>query len=153
MRIGLGADHAGSVLKNVLASFLAGAGYTITDFGTNDPNVSVDYPLYAELVARAVVGGKCDLGVLVCGTGIGMAIAANKVDGIRAAVIHDEITARLAREHNDANVIAIGARLTTPEAAIRMVQAFLGASFETRHRRRIDEVTAIEVNGGGLKQP
>ncbi len=151
MRIGLGADHAGCELKNVLASFLSEAGHQVTDYGTNDPAISVDYPRYAEPVARSVVSGQNDLGILVCGTGIGMAIAANKVDGVRAALIHDPTTARLAREHNDANVIAIGARITTPELALDLVRAFLGASFEARHRRRLDQVAQIEANGSGSK--
>lgn len=149
MRIGLGADHAGYALKAVLADHLAARGHAVVDYGTRDPAVSVDYPDFAEAVGRAVVAGEVDLGVLVCGTGIGMSIAANKVRGVRAALVHDVTTARLAREHNDANVLALGGRLLGTTLATECVEAFLGARFEDRHRRRLDRIAALEAGGDG----
>ena len=144
MRIGLGADHAGCALKATLAAHLAAQGHVVVDFGTTDPAVSVDYPDYARPVAEAVSAGSLDLGVLMCGTGIGMSIAANKVLGIRAAVVHDVTSARLARRHNGANVLCLGARLLDPALAIDCIDAFLGESFETRHQRRLDKISGIE---------
>jgi len=116
MRIALGADHAGVVLKDDLARLLTERGEAFTDFGTTGGD-SVDYPDFATTVARAVASGAYDRGLLVCGSGIGMAIAANKVAGIRAAVVTEPESARLSRSHNDANVLALGARLTTPHGA------------------------------------
>ena len=144
MRIGLGADHAGCALKARLSAHLAGKGYEVIDFGTRDPSVSVDYPVFALAVGEAVASGRIDLGVLVCGTGIGMSIAANKVKGVRAAVVHDVTTARLAREHNDANVVAVGARLVAAPLACDILDTFLDARFDPRHRRRLDLVAAAE---------
>jgi len=149
MRIGLGADHAGCALKAVLAAHLSESGHLPVDYGTSDPAVSVDYPVFAEAVAGAVASGEVDLGVLVCGTGIGMTMAANKVRGIRAALVHDVTTARLARQHNDANVIALGGRLVGAGLAIEIVDAFLSAAFEPRHRRRLDLIAAIEARTRG----
>lgn len=149
MRVGLGADHAGCGLKDALAVHLAARGHQPVDFGTGDPSVSVDYPRYAEAVARAVAAGEIDLGILCCGTGIGMSIAANKVPGVRAALVHDVTTARLARQHNDANVVTMGARLIAPALAAELVDAFLDAAFEPRHQRRLDLVAGIESGGRG----
>lgn len=143
-RVALGADHAGVVLKNQLARLLEDRGVAFTDFGTNGPE-SVDYPDFAARVARAVAAGDYDRGVLVCGSGIGMAIAANKVAGIRAAVVTEAESARLSRSHNDANVIALGARLTSPEVATDIINAFLDTPFEGgRHQRRIDKLTQLD---------
>ena len=144
LRIALGADHAGVVLKDNLARLLDERGIAYTDFGTNGPD-SVDYPDYAAGVARAVAAGDYDRGLLVCGSGIGMAIAANKVPGIRAAVVTEAESARLSRSHNDANVLALGARLTTPDVAHEIVTAFLDTPFEGgRHQRRIDKLTQLD---------
>lgn len=144
MRIGLGADHAGCALKAALAAHLAAKGHEVVDFGASDPAVSVDYPDYARAVAEAVASGSVEIGVLACGTGIGMSIAANKVEGIRAALVHDVTTARLARLHNNANVVCVGGRLIAPALAAECLDAFLAVSFETRHQRRLDRITAIE---------
>jgi ribose 5-phosphate isomerase B len=144
MRIGLGADHAGCALKVALSAHLASQGHEVVDYGTFDPDVSVDYPDFARAVSLAVASGSVDLGVLVCGTGIGMSIAANKVPGIRAALVHDVTTARLARLHNGANVVCMGARLLAPALAIECLDWFLAESFEVRHQRRLDKIAAIE---------
>jgi ribose 5-phosphate isomerase B len=143
-RIAIGSDHAGFPLKEQLAEHLREQGHEVEDLGTHSEE-SVDYPEYGAAVARAVVSGDADYGVCVCGTGIGIGIAANKVKGARAAVVHDATSARMARQHNDANVVCVGARLTGPQAAEDAVDAFLEASFEGgRHQRRIDEITELE---------
>jgi ribose 5-phosphate isomerase B len=144
MRIALGADHAGCGLKAALAGHLAGAGHEVLDLGTDDPAVSVDYPTYAVAVARAVVDGRADVGILACGTGIGMSIAANKIPGIRAALVHDVTTARLARQHNDANVLTLGGRLTAVPLAVELVDTFLATAWDPRHGRRIEEIAALD---------
>lgn len=145
MRIVLGADHAGVGLKDALKPFLDARGVTYVDVGTHGGD-SVDYPDYAALVARAVVGGDADLGLLVCGSGIGMAIAANKIPGIRAAAVTEVESARLSRSHNNANVLALGARLTPQPLAEEIVAAFLDTPYEGgRHQRRVDKITAMET--------
>ncbi|MBM4395558.1 MAG: RpiB/LacA/LacB family sugar-phosphate isomerase, partial [Deltaproteobacteria bacterium] len=126
---------------------LRSRGHEVADLGTDDPGRSVDYPDFAFAVARAVGSGEADLGVLTCGTGIGMSIAANKVRGVRAALCHDVTTARLAREHNDANVFVVGARLIGVPLAMELLDAFLAAGFEPRHQRRLDLIAREE--GGG----
>ncbi len=144
MRVALGADHAGVHLKNAVRSLLEKKGIEVRDVGTTD-DASVDYPDFAETVGRAVVTGEADLGILVCGTGLGMAIAANKIDGVRAASVTDLDSARLAREHNDANVLALGARVTAPDRALQIVETFLDTPFAGgRHQRRLEKITAIE---------
>jgi ribose 5-phosphate isomerase B len=144
MRIALGADHAGVALKDQLRQRLDERGIAYTDFGTTGPE-SVDYPDFATTVAREVASGAFDRGVLVCGTGIGMAIAANKVPGIRAAPIVDEQSAVLSREHNNANVLALGARITSPDQALRLLDLFLDTPFAGgRHERRVDKLTALD---------
>lgn len=144
MRIALGADHAGVDLKNTLARMFDQSGIPYTDFGTTGTD-SVDYPDFAATVARAVASGDYDRGVLVCGSGIGMAIAANKVAGIRAAVATEEQSAELSRRHNDANVLALGARLTAPDLAERIVTTFLKTPFDGgRHQRRIDKLSSLD---------
>ncbi len=144
MRIALGADHAGVALKEQVRKRLDQRGIEYTDFGTTTTD-SVDYPDYAARIGRAVASGEFDRGVLVCGTGIGMAIAANKVPGVRAAPVVDEASAALSREHNDANVLALGARVTSPELAIRLLDLFLDTPFAGgRHQRRIDKIAALD---------
>jgi ribose 5-phosphate isomerase B len=134
-RVALGADHAGFPIKETIRQFLQNAGYLVDDLGTWSEE-SVDYPDYG----RAVV-----FGIAVCGTGIGISIAANKVYGIRAAVAHDVSTARLAREHNDANVLALGGRVVSGSQAIKMVQTFLNTAFVGgRHARRVEKIAIIE---------
>jgi ribose 5-phosphate isomerase B len=148
VHIVIGSDHAGYELKGQLADHLRDAGFEVEDLGTHSEE-SVDYPDFGALVARAVVAGKADYGVCVCGTGIGISIAANKVHGARAAVVHDATSARMARQHNDANVVCVGARVTGPQAALDAIDAFLGADFEGgRHQRRIDRIAAIEQEEG-----
>ncbi|HVL02975.1 MAG TPA: ribose 5-phosphate isomerase B [Acidimicrobiales bacterium] len=144
MRIAIGSDHAGFSLKQELTAFLVDAGHQVDDLGaTSDERV--DYPDFGAAVGRAVASGGSELGVCVCGTGIGISIAANKVDGVRAAVVHDATSARLAREHNDANVVCLGARLVGPEVAQESLQAFLASSWEGgRHAQRVDKITALE---------
>lgn len=145
MRVAIGSDHAGYDQKERLKAHLAQEGFEVVDVGTDSAEVSVDYPDYAEQVARAVAAGTVDRGVLVCGTGIGMAMAANKVDGVRAANVTDPQFAKLAREHNDANVVAVSGRFVPEETNVEIVDAFLGADFEgERHKRRIDKINGLE---------
>ena len=144
MRIAIGADHAGVNLKREIRQLLDERGLPYTDFGT-DSTDSVDYPDFAAKVAAEVAAGKFDVGILFCGSGIGMAIAANKVDGIRAASVTDAQSAHLAREHNDANVLALGERLTPAADARQIVNTFLDTPFAGgRHQRRVDKITALE---------
>lgn len=152
LRIALGADHAGVELKDELARLLDERGIAYTDFGTHSTE-SVDYPDFAVDVARAVAAGDYDRGLLVCGSGIGMAIAANKVPGIRAAAVTERESARLSRSHNDANVLALGARLTSPEVAREIVATFLDTAFDGgRHQRRIDKLTQLDCSTPERKQ-
>jgi len=144
MKIALGADHAGFELKDHLARVLTDEGHEPHDHGTRSSE-SVDYPDFAAAVAQAVRGGDADLGILVCGTGIGVAIAANKVDGIRAATCNDLFTARMARAHNDANVLTLGARVVGVGVAEEIVRSFLSTQFEGgRHGRRLLKLHALE---------
>ncbi len=144
MKIATGADHAGYRLKEHLARFLALQGHQVEDQGTFSED-SVDYPEFAAAVAGEVAAGKADRGLLVCGTGVGVAIAANKVDGIRAATCNDLFTAGKAREHNDANVLSLGARVVGEGLAEDIVQRFMTTDFEAgRHQRRIDQIRALE---------
>jgi len=142
MRIALGADHAGFHLKDSLKRTLDDLGVAYQDFGTGSA-ASVDYPDFAHAVAHGVASGQFDRGILVCGTGVGMAIAANKVAGIRSAAIVDTDTARLAREHNDLNVLTLGARVTPEVRAREIVRAFLETPFEGgRHANRVAKIEA-----------
>ncbi|HEY76184.1 MAG TPA: ribose 5-phosphate isomerase B [Thermoflexia bacterium] len=144
MRIVVGADHGGYRLKEEIARFLADEGYEVEDVGTFDEE-STDYPDYAVQVARAVTEGRADLGILVCGTGIGMSVAANKVRGVRAALATDCYMARMAREHNDANILCLGGRVLGVGSALEVVRTFLEARFAGgRHARRIGKIEAIE---------
>ncbi|MBA0088569.1 MAG: ribose 5-phosphate isomerase B [Acidobacteria bacterium Pan2503] len=143
-RIAIASDHAGFSVKETIRKYLESAGYAVSDLGTSSEE-SVDYPDYGKAVGERVVSKQSDLGIAVCGTGMGISIAANKVPGVRAALAHDLHTARLAREHNDANVLALGGRVVSGEAAIRMVQVFLTTAYlGGRHQRRVDKITAIE---------
>lgn len=139
-RIALGADHAGVNLKNRLAQFLEMSGYEVIDLGTHDES-RVDYPDFGTAVGRAIASGDADLGVAVCGSGIGICMAANKVNGVRAATVHDVTTARLTREHNNANVICFGERLIGVDTAIDALTAFLNAEFQGgRHAQRVEKL-------------
>jgi ribose 5-phosphate isomerase B len=150
MRIAVGADHGGYDLKATLAEHLRSGGHDVDDLGTGDGRVPVDYPRFAEAVGRAVADGRADLGVCVCGTGIGISIAANKVPGVRAALVHDVTGARLAREHNHANVVCFGGRTTGALTAVESLDAFLTARPQHgRHDRRVEEVAAIERRAAG----
>ena len=144
MKIVLGADHAGYELKDKIKQHLQQQGVDVRDEGTSSPD-SVDYPDYARLVAHDVAEQRADLGILVCGSGIGMAIAANKVDGIRAANVSTEYEAQMSREHNNANVLALGARIVGADEAFRIVDKWLSAQFAGgRHERRVEKIIAIE---------
>jgi len=141
MRIALSADHAGVTLKDELAGWLREAGHEVLDLGTNGPE-SVDYPRYGALLAEALADGRAERGIAVCGSGIGIAIAANRNPACRCAQVAEPLSARLARTHNDANAIALGARLIGPEMARAIVEAFLASDFEGgRHQRRVDMLT------------
>ena len=145
MRIAIGADHAGVALKEHVIQELKARGVAYEDFGTLSTE-SVDYPDFAATVGRKVASGEFDRGILTCGSGIGMAIAANKIHGIRAASIQDEESARLSREHNDINVLALGERNTDPNTARRIVDIFLDTPFGGgRHQRRVDKINALDT--------
>ena len=144
LRIAIGSDHAGFSVKEAIKKYLENAGYAVDDQGTGSED-SVDYPDFGKAVGERVASKQADLGIAVCGSGIGISIAANKVPGIRAALAHNVVTAQLAREHNDANVLALGARIVTPAAALEMVQTFLNTPFAGgRHQRRLDKITQLE---------
>lgn len=144
MRIALGSDHAGYELKSHLIGFLADLGHETVDLGT-DSTESVDYPQFCAAVGRAVVAGEADWGIVMGGSGQGEQLAANKVDGVRAALCNDLYTARMARAHNDANVLSIGARVVGIGLAEEIVQLFATTEFEGgRHQRRVDQVMALE---------
>ncbi len=145
MRIAIGADHAGFELKRDLAAAMAQQGHEILDVGTHS-NAPVDYPDIAEAVATALRNGQVDRGIIVCGSGAGVSVAANKFPGVRAAVCHDTYTARQAVEHDDLNVMCLGARVIGPALARALVEAFLAATFsaDDRHLRRLAKIDAIE---------
>ena len=144
MRVAIASDHAGFVLKEDLKRFLAELGVRFDDLGPST-DAQVDYPDYAALVADAIVAGRADRGILVCGTGIGMSIAANKVHGIRAALLTDEHAAELSRAHNDANVMAVGGRTTPPAIARAIVRRFLETPFSGgRHAQRVEKIAGLE---------
>jgi ribose 5-phosphate isomerase B len=145
LKIALGSDHGGFALKEQIKSYLIEKGYEVKDFGTYSTE-SVDYPAFALKAALAVSKGECEKGIVVCSTGIGISIAANKVKGIRAALCGDLLSARLTREHNDTNVLALGAFIVGEKLAYAIVDTWLGTEFskEERHQRRIDGITEIE---------
>ncbi|MEP7272278.1 MAG: ribose 5-phosphate isomerase B [Acidobacteriota bacterium] len=143
-KVAIASDHAGFEGKEAIKRILDQMGLVFEDFGTYSEE-SVDYPDYAARVARAVVRGDAETGILVCGSGIGMQIAANKVTGARAALAWSEETARLARRHNDANIVAVGARTTEPDVVDGIIRAFLTTAFDGgRHQQRLDKITEIE---------
>lgn len=139
--VAIASDHAGPSMKEALKTVLEERGFEVIDLGTHGPE-SVDYPDYGKAVGEAVTSGQAKLGIVICGTGIGISIAANRIPGVRAAVCHDATSARLAREHNDANVLALGARLVGPEVALDCLDAFIGTKFSggERHVRRIGKL-------------
>jgi ribose 5-phosphate isomerase B len=144
VRVAIGSDHAGFELKNTIKRLLDSLNVPYEDFGTASP-ASVDYPDFAEAVARAVVTGRADRGILICGTGIGMSIAANKIPGVRAAVVWNEASARLGRAHNDANIMTIGGRTTPAGEAAGIVRAFLFTGYEGgRHDARLAKIAHLE---------
>ena len=143
LTIAIGADHAGYLLKDRIAAHLAERGVEILDLGTNSGD-RVDYPDFGTAVGEAVASGRADLGVAVCGSGLGICMAANKVPGVRAAPVHDVTSARLTRQHNDANVLCLGERLIGPDVAIEAVDAWLDAEFEGgRHAGRVAKLDAL----------
>ena len=142
--IAIASDHGGYQLKEHLKAYLAAKGITCQDFGT-DSTDSCDYPIFGKAAAQAVAEGRCEKGIVICTTGIGISISANKVKGIRAAVCSESCTARLVRQHNNANILAFGARIIGIETAKEIVKAWLDAEFEGgRHRERVDMIMAIE---------
>lgn len=145
MRVALGADHAGFPLKQELIVLLGAAGYEVVDVGT-DSTEPVDYPDFAAAVARAVASGDAERGIIVCGSGAGASIAANKIEGIRSATVHDVYTAHQAVEHDDMNVLALGARVIGPAVAAEIATAFLESGFsgEERHARRLAKVQELD---------
>lgn len=144
MHIALGCDHGGLVLKPAIIEYLTQKGISYTDYGTYT-EASVDYPDYAVPVAKAVQSGAADKGILMCGTGIGITIAANKFDGIRAAVVSDEFCAQATAEHNNANILGLGGRVVSPEKAVKLVDIWLNTPYAGgRHQGRLDKITAIE---------
>ena len=146
MKIALGADHAGYELKDAIKQRLQQKGIEVVDRGTSNAD-SVDYPDYARIVAQEVAGKRADMGILVCGSGIGMAISANKIDGIRAANVSTEYEAQMSREHNNANILALGARILQPEQAFAIVEKWLETAFAGgRHERRVEKIGQIEKN-------
>ena len=149
MKLAIGNDHAGVEMKNQIMAFLREKGYEVINIGNDDPtDRGDDYPIYGYGVARLVAAGEADLGICICGTGVGISLAANKVPGIRACVCSDPYTAQLSRRHNNTNVLAFGARVVGIELAKMIVSQWLEASFEGgRHQRRIDMITEIEKTG------
>ena len=145
MKIAIGCDHGGVALKNKLVSYLSEKGYEVKDFGTHTTD-SCDYPDIAQAAAKAVASGECERGIVLCTTGIGMSISANKIKGIRCALLSDLMSARLTREHNDTNMMAIGAGVIGEMLALEIVDTWLGTEFShgERHERRIAKVAALE---------
>ena len=144
MRIAIGNDHGAVDMKNHVMGWLKDNGYEVVNFGT-DSTESTDYPIYAEKVARAVVSGECDRGVLICGTGIGISISANKIHGVRCALCSEPVSTALSRQHNDANIVAMGARTIGPVMAEEIVRTFLTTEFEGgRHARRVEKIMQLD---------
>jgi ribose 5-phosphate isomerase B len=145
MRIVIGSDHGGYRLKSFLVHALTLKGHEVEDLGTNTPDHAVDYPDFAAAVARKVIAEPEAVGIVICGTGIGASIAANKIAGIRCALVHDGYTARMAKEHNNANVLALGGRTTAEEIALDCVETWLNATYQGgRHQPRLDKIAALE---------
>ena len=145
-KIGIAADHGGKALKALVADFLNAQGVEVRDFGSDPALGSVDYPDYAEKLARAVAAGEVARGIAICGTGIGMSIAANKVPGARAALVWDEFTARMSRQHNDANVLCLGERVLNHTRALDFIKIWLDTPFEGgRHGQRVAKINALDA--------
>ncbi|BFL75960.1 ribose 5-phosphate isomerase B [Finegoldia sp. BIOML-A3] len=150
MKIAIAADHGGFELKDSMVEYIKSLGNEVVDLGTNSAD-SVDYPDYAKKVCEEIQQGNSDLGILICGTGIGMSLAANKFEGIRAACVSDVYSAKMSRNHNNANVLCIGARVIGDEVAKLIIKTFLENEFEAgRHQRRVDKIMAIEKENKGL---
>jgi RpiB/LacA/LacB family sugar-phosphate isomerase len=149
MRIAIGADHAGFVLKQVLAEHLRKRGHEVIDQGTGNAD-PVDYPDFAEAVAKVLLDGRAERGVLICGSGVGASVAANKIPGIRAGLCHDTYSARQGVEHDDVNLLVLGARVIGVELARELLENFLAAKFtaEERHRRRVEKIASLERRYG-----
>lgn len=145
MKIGIGCDHVGYELKGKVTEHLRELGYEVVDFGTNSSE-RTDYPIYGEAVARAVASGACEKGILICGTGVGISLAANKVHGIRAVVCSEPYSALLSRRHNDTNILAFGARVVGSDLALMIVDAWLSGVYEGgRHAKRVQMIADIEA--------
>lgn len=150
MKIAIAADHGGFELKDSMVEYIKSLGNEVMDLGTNSAD-SVDYPYYAKKVCEEIQQGNSDLGILICGTGIGMSLAANKFEGIRAACVSDVYSAKMSRNHNNANVLCIGARVIGDEVAKLIIKTFLENEFEAgRHQRRVDKIMAFEKENKGL---
>ena len=145
MKVSIGCDHGALALKNKVVSHLEGKGYEVVDFGTHT-NASCDYPEFAAAAAKAVASGECEKGIVLCTTGIGVSISANKIDGIRCALLSDVWPAKMTRLHNDTNVMAMGAGVVGENLALEIADVWLGTEFsgDERHQRRIDKVMALE---------
>ena len=144
MKIGIGNDHAALEMKNQVMEYLEEKGYEVINYGTNTPE-SCNYPEFGEKVGRAVVSGEVDCGILICGTGVGISLAANKVKGVRAVVCSEPYSAKLSKQHNNTNILAFGARVVGIELAKMIIDEWLGAEFEGgRHQTRVDMIMAIE---------
>ncbi len=153
MKVAVGSDHAGFALKGHVAALLGRLGHEVLDLGT-DSEEPVDYPIYCAAVGRAVAGGAADRGIVIGGSGQGEQISANKVPGVRAALCNDLYTARMARAHNDANVLSLGGRIVATGLADEIVDLWLATPYEGgRHQRRLDQIAALEANGGVLPAP
>ena len=153
MRIAVGADHAGVPLNETAMAELRKLGHEVVDLGTHDASQPDDYPDYAIAVAQEVTSGHCERGLLICGSGVGVSVAANKIPGIRAAMCHDTYSAHQGVEHDDMNVLCLGARVIGPELMLDLLRAFVGARFmgEERFRRRLAKVTALEKRSAETK--
>ncbi|MDU7891145.1 MAG: ribose 5-phosphate isomerase B [Finegoldia magna] len=150
MKIAIAADHGGFELKDSMVEYIKSLGNEVVDLGTNSAD-SVDYPDYAKKVCEEIQKGNSDLGILICGTGIGMSLAANKFEGIRAACVSDVYSAKMSRNHNNTNVLCIGARVIGDEVAKLIIKTFLENEFEAgRHQRRVDKIMAFEKENKGL---
>src|SRR6266705_1644582 len=151
MRVAIGSDHAGHALKKDIAEKLRALGHDVTDVGAHSYVATDDYPDFAEVVGKAVLDGRAERGVLICGSGVGASVAANKLPGIRAGLCHDTYSAHQGVEHDDMNVLVLGARVIGTEMAHELVRAFIGAEFsgEERHLRRLAKVNAIEARYSG----
>jgi ribose 5-phosphate isomerase B len=149
MKLVVASDHGGVPLNQIVIDELRRQGHDVLDLGTHDANNGDDYPDYAEALGRKVASGECERGVLICGSGVGASVAANKVHGVRAGLCHDTYSAHQGVEHDDCNVLCLGARVVGRELALELVKAFIGARFtgEPRHTRRLEKVFAIERKG------